>query len=319
MPLLDFSREKLYLRRDRLWVDSNEREPGSRSLHDVNLELPRQFENVQALNLVQHNIPTDMLPTFTEPAGGLRGNNKLDVRIEVAAAPSTFVEYTVSLNTEKTYLTMAALATDVEDALNDGLAAAGHGTINAGNGYVWSITTTSFVYFSPTVQSESGLFKFTMISAANAYFLFGSGPSTGDGPELVLGFEEGVDTIIPTQGSRGIYSSFTNEPYPVSYKMVSLRPFRFVDVYVDEISANDPVARILAPPGQFRYTKCLVPFSSLLTDPVRRLTQMRVRLLLDGKRVPNPASTDGWDLVFDVISLARLQEIPSWMRQTIMI
>ena len=71
------------------------------------------------------------------------------------------------------------------------------------------------------------------------FFLFGSGPNAGNGPERVYGFDEGVDTVVFPDGFEDpLLQSVLHFPGPVGVRIIQLQPYRYIDVFVQEMEPN---------------------------------------------------------------------------------
>jgi hypothetical protein len=316
MPLLDTDRP-LYLRRERVFVDSHARdEARSRDEFTVSVPLPRAVENVQAIELVDYNVPRDIAPTFVASRPGVPGNNLLDVQMERAGTGHT-LEFTVELDTDTRYSSYEALVESVADQISDAMDAQGDAYFATSNDVVVKRADN---VAEVTTGAEMGFVHIyieheTAPEQLNLRFLFGSGPSRGKGPELVLGFDEGEDTLVVDAGTDFFGTGPIVEMR--AYKIAALTPFRYVDVFVEEargaLGYSTPLARIPLVDESYLRAGTRTDRPRLLSRPIRRLDRLSVSLRLQGDRLPSASTShDGWDLVFDLLVLAKRPEVPGW-------
>lgn len=137
-----------------------------------------------------------------------------------------------------------------------------------------------------------------------------------DHAALALGFEEGstVDSqLISTPG----VGSGTNYVLRSAYEVNNL-VYRYVDLFVKQTEDSfSPFERIF-----FKRGAALTPYlngdkvirTRLLTDPVRKLDRLSIRLELPNNiRIADSALKDH-QLVFEVLSLAQEISVPDWVK-----
>jgi hypothetical protein len=287
------------LKRTRVFVDSQRRAAESRDEFDISFVLPEPIEDVRAIELVDFNVPRDISPTFVASEPGLPGNNLLDVRL-VRKLDGSTLDFTVTLEPNAHYATHAAMVLDVVTQINAAMDAQGHGYFNTAGG----VLVGGAVDAARIVEgAEQALTRFWAAEAGDLTkidltFRFGSGPSRGFAPERVLGFDEGADTVVPTDNFFGTGVFYERR----GYKAAALVPYRFVDVFVAEAGPL-PLARISLNDPSYTRDPRQISRPRPLTTPVRVLRAMTIRLRLeDGRRPVARTAHDGWDLVFDVLS-----------------
>jgi hypothetical protein len=303
MPLQNFDGAS-YLRSDRIFVNTNERDVGqSHSKFDFQQPLDQLYEKIVSMELVSWNLPFDMAPCIFAESELNETNNLLDVEIRDVAAILGTQTFTVEL-LEAGYKTVEDMARDITRQLNLQMQVIG-GTyspvaiIDGGTETVWH----------STVQDGKISFFADSSGVPNSMltrFLFTSGPSAGSTPATVLGFQTEADTI--TEVSPLIIG-------PTSTFPVILSPLRFVDVFVSQIDELSPVMRIPLSGDLYDTDRFHVNSFRLLTQPVRKLQELNIRLEMIGGLSPEPVSTNGFDLIFDVLLLAPQLAVPSWTKQ----
>jgi hypothetical protein len=329
MPLLDVDRPK-YVDRRRVYLDSAERDPdNSRSRYHAVFPLERPMHKVVSAELVGFNFARCILPTFVaastrEDGTPVRGNNMLDVRLTDAADPPTqTLEFSVALPEGRfasVYLLKTALPAVIEAAMD----AAGHGAFNTAGGT--SIAAEDDAWDEGT-DKAGGDWLFLRArqggdaSLVRMEFLFGSGAHARDSCWNVLGFREGVDA-----GGGGAFSAD-----PVPARAVALQPYRWVDVFVDEIPELRPLARVHIADGHSRSPSAYLvegePSRDSDADGQRAHEWVRhaprflvdarltLRLEFEGGVLPLEEFDRDYDLVIEFVVVSPEQGVPCWTRQ----
>lgn len=318
MPLIDLDRP-LFLRRDRFHVDNQEREiPNSKNFYDIEIRLDKGYENVQSVEVTDYFFTQDISPTLIAKTSSAPGNNFIDVKMTYVLGPQT-LEYTIELDVNKKYDTLLGLYTDIETLLNTQMDAQGDALFNTGN-IEWQLQSGSVAEIGP--GAIVGRIEFDLVGTENGniygFFLFGTGPNKGNCPERLLGFEEGLDTVVVTSLPPPLNGA---ELYfgPRAYRGGYLRPYRYVDIFLKEAEASFlrdvPTARVNLTALDHRFSRMTTPRPRLYTNPVHYTDKFHLELRLEDDRVPQDLSTQGWDAVLDVIQVSNETTIPSWVQQ----
>lgn len=330
MPLLDLDRD-LYVRRDRSYIDSRERNKNSKSSFDIVVDLERLYQNVESIEATDYSIPTDMATTFYTKTSTSPGNNLLDIRVQNVANTQS-LEFSVEFPTNIRYTLSAADRTAFEnnmEALVDAaMDAEGHAFFNTGAGANFQANISSVYNYGNVVYFFNGTLVAPAVGTTYTYFLFGSGPNRGNSLERILGFDELIDTKILNWTGTGIWPGYPNASfpqgaftlYPYGYYMYNPIPYMYVDVFIEEMEpsllTNVPVARVVFESDYDDTRSEVVPSRPrLMTSPLKRTKRLRIYLRLEDNRRPNTDSTDGWCLSLDVLSLSTETTIPDWVKQ----
>jgi hypothetical protein len=309
MPLQTFAGPQ-YLRCDRIFVNTNERDlEQSRSKFDMLIHLDQLYEKVVSMELVSWNMPYDIAPTIFAESLLNRANNLLDVEIEDVPSVIGSQAYTVALQ-EGGYKTVEDMGRDITRQLNntmdniDGLYVPHDDIVTgprAGAETVWHFSSSNgkLTFF----VDKSGV-----PNSMSAKFLFTTGPSAGSTPAVTLGFTTEADTLVFT--SPLILG-------PTSTFPVILSPLRFVDVFVDEVDEFNPMIRIPLSGDLYSTERWNTNSFRLLTKPIRNTQEIHVRLEMVGGLAPESVSTNGFDLIFDVLLLSPEITVPTWVNQTL--
>ena len=317
MPLIDLDRP-LYLRRDRFHVDNQDRTINSKNFYDIEVDLDKRYENVQSVEVTDYFFSEDLTPVFIARTSTAPGNNLIDVRMTNAAVTLT-LEYTIEFDTTKQYSNVTAVYQDMETLLNDGMDAQGDAFFNTAN-IQWQLQPGTGIITGP--GSTFGTIQLDLVGAqaqnVYGYFLFGSGQNKGNMPERILGFEEGLDTIVvdtlpPPLANLALYYG------PRSSRTGYLRPYRYVDIFLREAEASFlrdvPTARVPLTGFDHISSFMTTPRPRLYTNPLHYTDKFHLRLLLEDDREPQNLSTQGWDAVLDIIQLSNETKIPTWVQQ----
>jgi hypothetical protein len=320
MPLLKLDRP-LHVRRERVFVDSQQRDRDlSRDEFDIVFRLPRRLQNVQAVEVVDYNVPSDIAPTFFADAPGLPGNNMLDVEMERVSTGDTLA-FTVELDTEVFYATYGDMVEGVRAQIEAAMDVQGDAFFATGNDLLVKAEANVAEVLDGAEQGLTNFYLQHDVAApatpeeARLRFLFGTGPNRGRSPARVLGFDEGADTVVV--GPATVFFGTAVQSETRGYKIAALRPSRYVDVFLKEaqpgLRQGAPLARLPLADASFLRVPRRVDRPRLLLDPIRALDRLSLRLRLEGGRPPAPATGhDGWDLVLDLLVLADRPAVPEW-------
>lgn len=310
-----------YLRRYSVFVDSADH--GGRGQWDIDMSLDEAIQNVVAIELVGWNIPKLLCPTFIgryiksevpfastlNPRGSQPGNCVFDLEVTDVSGVNTI---TVPVDLEivqvgsgvavsaagRLFTSSSQVVAIIAAAIPDAVDAAGDAVINS--------TTYEF---HVGVDSQDRFYCYAHVTGdssqkATVRFLFATGVNASDSPHRVLAMPaEDTEPSLVHQGVQARYA-------------IDLRPFRYIDVVVDQFPELQPLGRIFVSEG-LDFVKPLDPPDRirLLTRPLRRLESMRVRLVMPDGKTMNPEVLGSFDLEFEVICLQQEQSIPNWVNQ----
>lgn len=344
--LIDFDREQAYLRRERYYISSTgprTTDVDGNRFHVIQ-ELPKRVQYIQALEVTDFNVPKGITPTFFEKTSFSRGNNLLDVWIaqdDGAGGYQNERTFTVELTPDVEYSpTNPATATPemtnmLKAKLDAGLAAL------ADPNYASVVFTVDlFVTFlAPASAVFENIARIAVTADYNpsapptlyVRFLFGTGPSAGNAPERVLGFEQGKDTVLWPPTAPSPYTNLADQYRdlaligPFSTRMMQYSPLRYVDVNVREVEpglgSNVPVARIFTErKSTFFVSNYLSNYGfvahrpRILTTPIPYADRLEVSLEMENGAPPSASAPVGWDVVFDLMLVSPEMVLPRWLR-----
>ena len=300
MPLATFNNQHHLLCR-RVFVDSDTYLPNqSPSPYNVLVDLENGIEQVVGADVASWNIPFDVVPMFFgDSTHGKQQNNLLDIYIEDIPY-TTGLSFTVTLAATG-YGSLIALAEGMLGQITSAHAVAAAGGVFETYQFRYTIDASKRILFE--VRNNTG-------TANSAYliFLFGSGPSAGLSPWEALGFADASDTNISVV-------LLINGPLPsVTPKM---KPYRCVDISINQIKEYPVLRRIYLTGDEYNTMSFVKRRTLLLTDPLKRIDQMRVFVKLANGRTPALNAPTGFDLIVDLLSVAQVPDIPGWVKQII--
>jgi hypothetical protein len=330
MPLQDISTKK-YIKRTRLFLSSNDKDDtASKGDYDYIINLKQEIQNVLSIELIGWNIPRYLTASFLgrytqsvkpyastlNPRGSVPGssiadvlivdetgletlNFVLDMELVTPTAPALPVSYAGRK------MTIDQIAVAFEEAIPLALDAAGHATLNTTNYTVnVGIDINNRFFFN---MHRIGL----PATQASVQFLLATGINHMDSMHRVLGLPKADTTINPTTSGIQSLCSIDTEPYRyIDIELGQIPQFRpFARIFVSGDSTRDEFKRPDNPPEKIR----------LLTDPLRRLDRINIKLKLQDDKAPNHEIITGHDLSFEVLSLEPTNVLPDWVDQRLLI
>lgn len=289
MPLQGDVTKNSYVKTQRLFTSSKQRDEQSEGTHEYGLVLSDAVTNVIAIELTGYSLPVDIAPSFLATKDGFPGNDKVDFALQAGALVKTF---SFSFPNRKfvyaTYTTMlnSILDRTVKDDLDFGT-----------NGAY----PTSFNILSEYDESTSIVVNNNNVSIS---FLWASGSNRNQSAYRQMGFSQ-ADTTFASQVK--------------SQTATQLTPYMFCDVFVKEFPELSPLKRIYFDGAMVARTDPNTSRTRLLvSQPVRTLQTLTIKLLLDGG-IPAQSGQEH-ELNFTLFSMQpEINSIPSWLKQTFML
>jgi len=100
---------------------------------------------------------------------------------------------------------------------------------------------------------------------------------------------------------------------------IDTEPYRYIDIELGQIPQFKPFARIYisgdSTRNEFKRPQDTPEHIRLLTDPLRRLDKLNIKLKLQDDKAPNHEIITGHDLSFEVLSLEPTNVLPDWVDQ----
>lgn len=325
--------DKTYLRRARLFVNTEERDMiRSKDQFEFVLPLDNTYEQVVSIELVDYAISKKHERYFRRE--GLQ-NNQIIIYLEDKATHTHTLRLTVTIPShDSTGSWVEDVSLMVQTQINNALDACGDAYYAGNTRFVVTCEDKDLYLGVPRkfiFACEYIGYGFNMIDVS---FLFAETPNS---MAKLLGFEE--ENITSTTFVREPFTPTMPDPMgveqpspptitvcaPVPSHLPTLTIDRYLDVSIREFPELTPVARLsLTHDLEFANVNPFVLYKRnfravkgvrLLREPVRRLSQLSVDIRLPNGQKPPLTVHKGVDLVFDILMIAKEQQIPAWMRQ----
>lgn len=228
MPVHDQKNSDDYARVKRVYVNSGDDRVTEEENNTFRIKLDEEVQNVVGVELTGFSISYEASPTFIKPRNGKSGNDKIDF-------------YITDMNPGPGFGTRSVLTIEMPKMRIY------YGVSNSrGENYIENLqyriraALTADPYFGPLISYtdlrvyEDGLGRTLMelrvLGKLYDYgFLFKTGPNADQAPYKEMGFDK-----LDYNASRWLTSPYT----------VNLRPFRYLDIKIDEVRELGTVGRI---------------------------------------------------------------------------
>lgn len=313
-----------YLDRKVLRVSSRDRnEAKSRSATDFVVDLDQEIQNVVSIELVGWNWSSHALSTFIGRYDSVLGINGPGVERSIIPGRSRFLIRVFDVGG----VNFVDLPVDMENAnnttydysfanwvvrvaqLDDAIAASVQAALaQFGNAFVNDANTNFTVAYTGDNRLAFNFFTDPGATPLRSQIRFTSdAPGSDDSAASVLGFDDGE---IYT--STGVSETLT-APYEINEQVD-----RYLNVYVGEAAEFSPLAKVFVQrisngKSYFRAKPAFRP--RILTDPVRKMSQIQIRLTAgDDERIPSTVDPD-FDFTFHVLYLRPVSSAVSWAKE----
>ena len=300
MPIHKWKNNDDYIRVKRVYTNSGGDRVTEQANNTFRIQLDEEVQDVIGVELTGFSVPNDAAPSFVAERNGRPGDNKIDFYIiDLNAGPGygttsiiTFempelrYQYTNYDDTQRSYTRV----------LSDRMQAA----ITA-DPYFGSILTTALSVFS----DDLGRTDLQIRKGADLYdwgFLFASGPNANNEPYQQMGFEK-----LDCTTSRRLTS-----PYPVN-----LRPYRYIDIKIDEVRELGSVGRIFIEEDNEKFyttnERNTARTRMISSDRLHRLRPLTITPTLNGViHIPSGVELD---LELSIFHLSNQGTKPRWFKE----
>lgn len=343
MPL-KFVNTPHYIRRTRVFVDSAQRNTlRSRGPFDYTFDVDEEIQNVVAIELVGWNFNSLYASTFLGRYNTTAPTSAGDIVRSVTPALHTFDILIEDENSVESIILQADMEQIVPTLIpiSQALYALNDRTdvrsitglyfqfvfvflfLNSGL-TITPIDTTMRIEESSTGQLEMMFFRTAgPFEPMPSFFMFKSGPTADDNAGKSLGFIETTDTTLPALTTTTGIGSGTNY-VATSEFLINQQPLRYVDVTVKEVEEDfTPLARVylnritdvneyIRPSNEGMNTR-------LLTNPVRRLDRLSINVTIGDNYRLSENIPQSHQLTFDVLSIAQIPSVPTWLSQRLLL
>lgn len=313
-----------YVKRTLVFVNSYDRVPSaSVDGYEFTWALEEEIQQVFSIELVQYSIPRNVVSTYLGQVDTFRA-----IREGVTTLANTQSNMVVDMKLVDETGTQSVILTGTLDPLpGTGLSYSG-GRLNLPEeirqatfdmlSVALSNSTHPLLnntnYNIEVVLDDNNIMTITApnqfaLTYANVELLFGSGPNRLKQSSVPMGFPPFQDTgsgmAVNNLGALGSFA-------------VNLHPFRYLDVSIREANEFKPVARIYAlDEDQDDYVNpCDLPKRCrIMEKPIRNMKTMGIKIR--GERGLNLSfyGQTGIYLTFELLSIAQVPKVPSWVIQ----
>lgn len=273
-----------YVKVTQFYVNSDDRLSGS--VYDYYVDLTDEVQYVAGMEVTAVNFPMDMAPTFLAGGPTTKGTDKLDFELKSGGNTEQF---TVTFPRARySYAATPAIGTlSYTAVLKQLMQEAVVGSAN--------FSTVTF-----TVTSDAEERTSVTVSAGTLSFLFASGTNAGNSAFSPMGFTQ-TDTVAASS--------------IVSPKKTNLRPYRFIDINIEEAREFSPNFRVWTTSPNSMSLSTIPHRTRLLSSkPIHRLKRLRITITLEGGLLPT-YDEGGHDFLVTIFSLSNEQSVPPWVRQ----
>lgn len=323
MVFADVSGPK-YIKRTRVFVNSNERIANeSKDGWTFAYGLPEELRNVCSVELVQYNVPRDAGPTFkgTYSFEQLQYGDPTKRGLDSNTTTPWFVSYPDEAGQPSFYIT---------GDLDPAISFSGSAIIAPQSNYIIPADLLfSVVAADYSVRAFiSGLIP---VLPDPYNYILDDYPGQEDKTSFSLETNTipiryaNVELQYKSRGYRNITAIpmgfnpnrdavMVNNVLTADYTKVE-RPYRYLDIFVDEASELLPVARVPVVNEIDSFATSPDPASKprILLNPIPRLEKMHIRIRLADNVLPPLIADTGSDLIFDVYSISEIQQVPDWI------
>lgn len=114
---------------------------------------------------------------------------------------------------------------------------------------------------------------------------FGTGPHADESIARIIGFTPGVDVeVFALITGGGIFATYYFE-FPGTERVLTT-PYPYLDIFIDEMPEFQPFFRFYPPNTTYTRRQLLPGRSRILSNPIRRLDKLRVRIRHQGGITP---------------------------------
>lgn len=300
MPVHEQKNNDDYIRVKRVYINSGGDRVTDEANNTFRVELDEEVQNVVGVELTGYSVSNNAAPTFVSPRNNRPGDNIIDL-------------YIIDLNAGPGYGTSSIMEVVMPpvryDYDNNDDRTLSYSTV------LWDQMQAAIdadPYFGPLLPANINVFSGDLgrtdvqirkgVDLYDWGFLFETGPNADNAPYKQMGFEK-LDYIT----SRRLTS-----PY-----RVNLRPYRYIDIKIDEVRELGSVGRIfMEEDNEKNYTsneRNTARTRMISSDRLHRLRQLTITPTLNGgKHIPSGVELD---LELSIFHLSNQGTKPRWFKE----
>ena len=297
MPLEREKSSQNYVRVSKLFLSSKDRNVNSFGPYDYFIDLDEDIQYVVGMEITGYNFPSEISPTFVAEGTKSPGTNKLDFQLEAGAISKTFTatwpekQYNYQ-NVTVPYLSYVLVLAQIMNLAIETDPDFGVGAPNQAT------------FASTPDPEERTHVTVTGAGVTGFAFLFDSGPNEANSAFNAMGYAK-TDTVVALD--------------QVSPTRTNLRPFRFIDINLDQAREFTPLKRVYTTDniyyGTVRNDPNITRTRLLSSQPLRKMQRINVKITLEGGVIPPTTIGLDHDLTVTVFSVANETSVPSWVKQ----
>jgi hypothetical protein len=294
MPLQDQKSSSAYVKVSKIYISNSDRREDSKGQYDYIVDLPQQIQYVIGLEVTAYRFPGQIAPTFVPASGIYPGTNKVDFLLRCING-TLWVEQQFSFTWP---LKQYNYETYTED-----LIALMYAAVQS-DPFFGTEAPNRALFFPQADPDSRTSIVVDGLNMVGMRFLFETGPNQNNSSYYAMGFDK-LDTPFFT---KEIISPITTR----------LRPFRYVDINIDEAAEFKPLRRIYVEDNfNNSVTRNEIDATRtrlLSSQPIRNLKRLHIRINLENGLVP-PDSPYGHDFTLTVFSVANEITVQKWIKQ----
>lgn len=335
-----------YVKRTRVFTNSDEGRRSRSDEYKYTIPLEEHLTQVFSIELVQYNVPTYASPTYV----GWDINQFLYAGTVGVSYPDFTARATINganggTQWELTALdgvTKVVLETQIDPTVVIFFPLFLAGTpLGAPTAVLMQLYDLVFKYAdwsgaNPALQPNLSDYtlRFTLDSGARVgvglqhnasgdwgtvRVLNGTGTERTIQSSSVLGFRRGQDTVPQSHTGMALFDNLNNpvldlENAAVAPFQPNAQSLNYLDIFLDETPNFIPHSRVCMASAETSVEPIeLATKPRILKQPIRSLRELNIRLKLKSGADPAQFGTTGVDLVFDILSLEPVPDVPQWL------
>lgn len=297
MPLETEKTRENYIKVQKLFLSSADRNQNSRSVYEYQIDLPTEIQYVIGFEVTGYNFPSEIAPTFVKPGAGFNGTNAVDFELQAGALVKQFTAFWPEKQYSYENVTVPYLS--FVQTLQQLLMGAIQNDPDFGTG----APNEAFIQVLPDPEEVTAL-NVSGPGVTGFRFLFATGPNKDDSAFNAMGYNQS-DT------------AFTLNEYGPG--RTNLKPFRYIDINLREAEEFKPLKRVYTTDniyyGTVRNDPSISRTRLLSSQPLQRLKRVNISITLEGGVVPPVFQGLDHEITLTVFSIANETFVPNWVRQ----
>lgn len=297
MPLEREKTRENYIKVQKLYVSSADRNENSKGPYEYQIDLDTEIQYVVGIEITGFNFPSEIAPSFVRKGANFNGTNVVDFELQAGALEKvfTFEWPEKKFSYENVAVPYLSYVQTLQQLMNNAI------QNDPDFGYGGANEAIFLSYLDPEEVTSVAVFG----SGVTGFrFLFASGPNSDDSAFNAMGYNKSDTAFTLNENGPG---------------RVNLQPFRYIDVNVKEAQEFKPLKRIYTTNnlyyGTVRNDPSITRTRLLSSQPILRLKKLNVSITLEGGVVPPIFQGLDHEITFTIFSIANETFVPDWVRQ----